>query len=116
MGLDFNDTDRITRGDAATPTTAPLVIVARVQARPGAAAQLVAAQAALVTAVRPQPGCLQYDLFEDEAQPGSVIFFERWRDRAAWEQHMRGAHMDAFRANAGPLIGDFDLLQMRQVA
>jgi quinol monooxygenase YgiN len=98
----------------ATPS--PLVIVARVRARPGAHARLVAAQAALVQVVRALPGCLQYDLFEDEAQPGRVIFFERWHDRAAWEQHMRGAHMDAFRADAGPLIGEFDLLQMRQVA
>lgn len=116
MSLDFNDTDRITRGPSASTVHAPLVIVARVQARQGAASQLVAAQGALVAVVRQQPGCLQYDLFEDEAQPGRVVFFERWRDRAAWEQHMRGAHMDAFRANAGPLIGDFDLLQMRQIA
>lgn len=94
----------------------PLVIVARVRAHPGAEAPLVAAQAALVQVVRALPGCLQYELFEDQAQPGRVIFFERWRDRAAWEQHMRGAHMDAFRANAGPWIGEFDLLQMRQVA
>ena len=113
MSLDFNDTDRITHGPCAPTTETPLVIVARVQARAGAASQLVAAQVALVAVVRQQPG---YDLFEDEAQPGRVIFFERWRDRAAWELHMRGAHMDAFRANAGPLIGDFDLLQMRQVA
>ena len=29
---------------------------------------------------------------------------------------MAGPHMDAFRADAGPMIGTFDLFQMRQVA
>ncbi|TKD43513.1 antibiotic biosynthesis monooxygenase, partial [Azotobacter chroococcum] len=41
---------------------------------------------------------------------------ERWRDRVSWERHMRSPHMDAFRANAGHLIGAFELLHLHQVA
>lgn len=29
---------------------------------------------------------------------------------------MRGPHMDAFRAEAGPMIGAFELLELKQVA
>ena len=93
-----------------------LIIVAHVRAKPGHEAALVAAQKALVQVVRPLDGCLIYDLHEAEATPGEVIFVERWRDRAAWEAHMRGPHMDAFRARAGHLIGEFELTPLRQIA
>lgn len=93
-----------------------LVIVALVQAKPGHEKALVQAQSELVQVVRRLPGCISYELHETLDQPGKVVFFERWLDQASWERHMRGAHMDAFRANAGPLIGAFELLQLRQVA
>jgi quinol monooxygenase YgiN len=93
-----------------------LVIVALVQAKPGHETALVQAQAALVAVARQQPGCLSYELHESVKQPGKVVFFERWLDVASWERHMRGPHMDAFRANAGPMIGAFELLQLNQVA
>jgi quinol monooxygenase YgiN len=93
-----------------------LIIVAMVEAKPGYETALVKAQSELVAIVRELPGCLRYELNESLAQPGRVVFVERWRDRASWESHMRGPHMDAFRAKAGPMIGAFELLQMRQVA
>lgn len=34
----------------------------------------------------------------------------------SWEHHMRGPHMDDFRATADPLIGAFELLHLKQVA
>ena len=93
-----------------------LIIVARVGAKPGHARALVAAQAELVQIVRKQPGCIAYELHESEDEPGKVIFFERWASSEAWERHMGGAHMNAFRAKAGHLIGEFELTRMHQVA
>lgn len=93
-----------------------LIIVARVVSKPGHAKSLVAAQVAFVAIARQQPGCLLYDLHEDEEQSGSVLFFERWRDRAAWDAHMAGAHMETFRAQTADWIGSVELLRMRQVA
>ncbi|GAB3102283.1 putative quinol monooxygenase [Lysobacter terrae] len=92
-----------------------LTIVALVQAKPGHEAALVHAQAHLVTVVRTLPGCMSYELHEALDRPGQVVFFERWKDHASWERHMRGAHMDAFRAKVGAMIGGFELLQMRKV-
>jgi quinol monooxygenase YgiN len=74
------------------------------------------AQTALVELSRQQPGCIAYELHEDLTQPGKVLFYERWADRISWENHIAGAHSAAFRAQAGDWIGDFEILQMRQVA
>jgi len=93
-----------------------LIIAARVVAKPGHEAALVAAQIAFVSVARQQPGCLLYDLHEDEDQPGSVLFFERWSDRASWDAHMAGAHMERFRAQTADWIASVELLRMRQVA
>lgn len=96
--------------------SSPLVVVALVQAKPGHETALVKAQAELVAIARVQPGCLSYELHESISEPGKVVFFERWRDRVFWERHMQSPHMDAFRANAGHLIGAFELLHLHQVA
>lgn len=93
-----------------------LIIIARAQAKAGFEAVLVAEQTALVALSRQQPGCIAYELHEDLEQPGKVLFYERWADRVSWENHIAGAHSVAFRAKAGDWVGDFELLQMRQVA
>ena len=92
------------------------VIVALVEAKQGYEAVLVQAQRELVEMARHQPGCLSYELHESLEQPGTVVFFEQWVDRASWEHHMRSPLMDAFRASAGRWIANFQLLHLRQVA
>ena len=92
-----------------------LVIIVRVQAKPGLEAALVAAQTALVPLSRQQPGCIAYELHEDLHQPGKVVFYERWQNRAAWEKHLAGPHSAAFKAQAGDWIADLEMLEMRQV-
>jgi quinol monooxygenase YgiN len=93
-----------------------LIIIAIVQSKPGYEAALLKAQTELVSIVRTLPGCLRYELNESRRQAGQVVFVERWKSRAAWESHMRGEHMEAFRTCAGAMIGAFELLEMRQVA
>ncbi|WP_175758273.1 putative quinol monooxygenase [Burkholderia ambifaria] len=92
------------------------VIVALVEAKQGCEAVLVQAQQELVEMARNQPGCLSYELHESLEQPGTVVFFEQWVDRASWEHHMRSPLMDAFRECAGRWIENFQLLHLRQVA
>ena len=93
-----------------------LIIVAQVQAKAGSEKELLAAQASFVAVARQQPGCILYELFEDETHPGKVLFFERWKDHLSWDKHMNGAHMDVFRSATSQWIGEVEILQMRQVA
>lgn len=94
----------------------PLVIIALVQARPGFETELLAAQMKLVQETRSAPGCLRYELNLSEDGSGRVAFVEQWESPALWQQHMQSAYMQVFRDTAGHLIGEFDLLQMRQAA
>ncbi|WP_394787908.1 putative quinol monooxygenase [Rhodoferax sp.] len=86
-----------------------LIIIAMAQAKPGH-------EAALVAEARKQPGCIVYELHEDEAQPGKVLFYERWTDRAAWQAHITGPHIVAFSALTEGWVAQSEILQMRQVA
>ncbi|MGN8343432.1 putative quinol monooxygenase [Pseudomonas sp. SMV71] len=54
-----------------------LVIIARARAKEGFEEQMINAQKALVSVTREEPGCLAYELFVSNQEPGLVTFFER---------------------------------------
>ncbi len=44
--------------------------------------------------------------------PGTFIFYENWRTKAEWDQHMKSPHLTAFAARQGELAADWKLFQM----
>lgn len=94
----------------------PLIVIARARAKPGTAAELIAAQTRLVHATRQAPGCIRYDLHASTTEPDLVLFVEAWASEAHWQAHMRGVAIQEFRRTGGHLIGEFDLQTYRQVA
>lgn len=50
----------------------------------------------MVRASRDEDGCLDYAFARDLADPDTLVLFERWRDRAALDSHMRSPHMAEF--------------------
>ena len=93
-----------------------LTVVAQVRAQPGTVAQLVAAQTVLVEATRQEEGCIRYDLHVSTDEPDLVLFIETWASEAAWQTHMQGPAVQAFREAAGHLVGEFNLRTYRQIA
>lgn len=93
----------------------PLTIIARVQAKPGAAEDLLAAQKELVAAVVTEPGCLLYAPHLSNQYPGLVIFVESWQSHDLWQQHMEAPALAAFRARAGHLIESVVIDQLTPV-
>ncbi len=43
-----------------------------------------------------EPGCLQFDVCLDEAQPGSVFLYEVYTNRAAFDAHLASGHFIEF--------------------
>jgi quinol monooxygenase YgiN len=46
----------------------------------------------LIAATRKEPGCIEYRLFADPAQPGLFVFIEEWKTQGALNKHMKSEH------------------------
>jgi len=42
--------------------------------------------------VRDEPGCLRFDVIQDEKEPGRIYLYEVYADRAAFDVHMTTPH------------------------
>ena len=43
--------------------------------------------------VRDEPGCLRFDVLQDQADPDHYYFYEVYRDEAAFEAHLQTPHL-----------------------
>jgi len=51
-----------------------------------------------------EPGCRQFDVAISETDPNSVVFYEVYDDRAAFDAHKETPHLARFRAAFPPLV------------
>jgi quinol monooxygenase YgiN len=75
-----------------------LTVVARVRAAKGkgdALAALLEEQAAAVREA--EPGCLVYRPHRSATDPDLFLFYEQYRDEAAFDAHRKGAHLARYR-------------------
>ena len=81
-----------------------LTIIGRLEAKPGRGADLKAALIPVVAASRQEPGCINYDLHEDEADAERFVIYENWRDQAALDRHFEQPHSVALAAKLPDLL------------
>ena len=62
-----------------------------------------------------EPGCHQFDVCTDEAQPDSVFLYETYTDLAAFEAHQQTEHYKQFGQTGGSMIESKDLRTFAQV-
>ena len=75
-----------------------LTVVARLRAAKGkgdALAALLTEQAGVVR--KAEPGCLVYRPHRSQTDPDSFIFYEMYRDQAAFDAHRKALHLVAYR-------------------
>ncbi len=75
-----------------------LTVVAKIRAAKGkgdALAALLTEQAAAVR--KAEPGCLVYRPHRSKKDPDLFLFYEQYKDDAAFDLHRKGAHLAAFR-------------------
>jgi len=53
----------------------------------------------MVTPSRAEPGCLRYDIYEMNAEPGRFVVVEAWEDESALEGHKNTEHYKYYKAN-----------------
>ena len=81
-------------------------IFVSMDALPGKGAEFARARAERHAEVRNEPGCEQYDLFQNTENPDQLLLVERWTDEASLAAHaelnrQRGPVGAELRAGAG---------------
>ena len=83
----------------------PFALVVRFTVRPGAEAQFDALVAQTAAGIRrSEPGTVVYACHRVDGQPRQRIFYELYRDRAAFEAHEQSPHTRRFLADREPLL------------
>ncbi len=54
---------------------------------------------------RDEPGCMRFNVLQDQTDPNVYYFFEAYRDEAALEAHRAAPHYAVWRAAADTLDG-----------
>jgi quinol monooxygenase YgiN len=79
------------------------VLVVRMQAKEGNEDRVVELMRELADATRQEPGCELYIPTRDPENPRAFLFYEQYRDKAAFEEHGASEHFQ--RLAAGELFG-----------
>jgi quinol monooxygenase YgiN len=70
----------------------PFALLVTIQAKPGKGKELEAAFAPCIAATKREPGCLAYELNRDPDEPTAYIVFEKWKDVASLQAHVKAGH------------------------
>ncbi len=92
-----------------------LVLVAAINAHPGAEARLQEILLSLVAPSRKEAGCLRYDLHRDPADPGAFVFLEAWASPEAHQAHKETPHFREARAAQEGLVASRHLRILERV-
>jgi (4S)-4-hydroxy-5-phosphonooxypentane-2,3-dione isomerase len=67
---------------------------------------LAAAQDDSICSVRDEPGCLRFDVLQDNSDPNKFFFYEVYRDEDAVKAHQAAPHYARWRAVAPEVLAE----------
>jgi len=85
-------------------------IIARISSRAGAASQLRQVLHDLVGPSRDEPGCVSYELFQDDENPLDFVTIEHWADDRAADAHLTTPHVAEAIAKAAKVLAQPPLI------
>ena len=89
-----------------------LTIVAHIRANPDQVPLVKAELEKLIAITRAEPGCIQYDLHQDNENPAHFLFYENWESRDLWQAHMNAPHLAAYMQATEGAVAEFTLYEM----
>jgi quinol monooxygenase YgiN len=81
-----------------------LTVVAHLVARPHKIDETRKFLLSLIDATRAEPGCIDYDLHQDDDRPAEFTFYENWKNRSEWDKHMETPNLHEFARRADELF------------
>ncbi|WP_290704089.1 putative quinol monooxygenase [Amphritea sp.] len=95
--------------------SAPLTIVARIEARLEDVQRVKAELISLIEPTRAEQGCIQYDLHQDNQTPQVFVFYENWESRELWLRHMESEHLKRYSVAIEGAVASFTVNEMNCV-
>lgn len=87
-----------------------LTLIAHLQAKPEKAAELEKILHSFVEPTRAEAGCMDYHLHQSVDDKLHFMFYENWKDRKAFEEHLETPHLRGWWANRlDYLVKDVDI-------
>ncbi|MGB7287628.1 MAG: putative quinol monooxygenase [Salaquimonas sp.] len=83
-----------------------LFLIATLKIKPGSLPEILKAVAPCIEATRKEAGCLSYDLHQSVTDPETLVFVERWENKASLENHFTEPHLIAWRDAGGQYFLD----------
>jgi autoinducer 2-degrading protein len=65
---------------------------------------LAAAEDDSTCSTRDEPGCLRFDVLQDQQDENHFFYYEVYRDQAAFEAHAQAPHYARWRASAAEVL------------
>jgi quinol monooxygenase YgiN len=69
-----------------------LRVIAKVKAGPGKVNELLSVLGSLVEPTCKEPGCLKYELLQNNEDPTDIALIEEWQNNTALESHFATKH------------------------
>ena len=92
-----------------------LTIVARIEADPDRIELVKSELLKLVEPTLREPGCIQYDLHQDNEDPAVFLFYENWQSRELWQAHMNNTHIAEYAKATEGAVAAFSLNEMTKM-
>jgi len=78
-----------------------IYLIATLKIKPGSLPAIKEAVMACIEGTRKETGCISYDLHHSLTDENTLVFVERWKDRAALDNHFTEPHFLAWREVGG---------------
>ncbi len=92
-----------------------LTIVVRIEAEKDKVDLVKTELLKLIEPTLKEEGCIQYDLHQDNEQPGIFVFYENWETRELWQTHMNSDHLLAHQKATEGAIKSVELHEMTRI-
>jgi quinol monooxygenase YgiN len=92
-----------------------LTILAQITAAAGKEPLVETELKKLIDVTRAEKGCINYDLHQDNENPGLFVFYENWESRELWQTHMNAPHLAAYMAATDGAVDSFVLNEMTKI-
>jgi len=89
-----------------------IVVVAVLKAQAGKEREMEDALRAMVPKVQSEEGTLAYVLHRAQKEPGKFLFYEKYKDKAAFDHHSSTPYLQELFGKIGPLLDGKPSIEM----